>query len=144
VTRGPAGAVSTDDTTTPFSIENHAELDRVTAGRQSLAARAESVRASLPAADRAAFHQLVLHPVKATANLYALRQAQFLNRRYWTQGRAATNDLAAAPADRLTTRRDVTRTSDLPAPRTPESGRFRGTTSENPVRRHWRTPRGVG
>lgn len=95
MTRGPAGAVSTDDTTTPFSIENHAELDRVTAGRQSLAARAESVRASLSAADQAAFHQLVLHPVKATANLYALRQAQFLNRRYWTQGRAATDDLAA-------------------------------------------------
>ncbi|MEQ0558021.1 glycosyl hydrolase 115 family protein [Amycolatopsis sp. NEAU-NG30] len=101
MTRSASGAVSTDDTTTPFSIENYAELDRVTAEWQALAARAESVRASLPQADQAAFHQLVFYPVKATANLYALRQAQFLNRRYWTQGRAATNDLAATAEARL-------------------------------------------
>jgi hypothetical protein len=100
-TRSSSGSVSTDDTTTPFSIENYAELDRVTADWQALAAQAESVRASLPQADQAAFYQLVLYPVKATANLYALRQAQFLNRRYWTQGRAATNDFAATAEARL-------------------------------------------
>ncbi|MFD8496721.1 glycosyl hydrolase 115 family protein [Amycolatopsis sp. NPDC059657] len=101
MSRGSSGSVSTDDTTTPFSIENYAELDRVTAEWQALAERADSVKASLPPADQAAFYQLVLYPVKATANLYALRQAQFLNRRYWTQGRAATNDLAATAEARL-------------------------------------------
>ncbi|MCO1576950.1 glycosyl hydrolase 115 family protein [Crossiella sp. SN42] len=101
MTRTATGAVSTDDTTTPFSIENYAELERVTAEWQSLAARAESVRATLPRADQDAYYQLVFYPIKATANLYALRQAQFLNRRYWTQGRAAANDLADLAAARL-------------------------------------------
>lgn len=101
MTRNAAGAVITDDTTTPFSIENYGELDRVTADWQKLSATAERVRANLPQADQAAYYQLVFYPIKATANLYALRQAQFLNRRYWTQGRAATNDLAAAAEARL-------------------------------------------
>jgi hypothetical protein len=101
MTRNTNGSVATDDTTTPFSIENYAELDRVTAEWQALATRAEAIQATLPQADRDAYYQLVLYPVKATANLYALRQAQFLNRRYWTQGRAATNDLAATAEARL-------------------------------------------
>ena len=101
MTRNANGSISTDDTTTPFSIENYAELDRVTAEWQALASRAEQVRGTLPTADHDAYYQLVLYPVKATANLYALRKAQFLNRRYWTQGRAASNDHAATAEARL-------------------------------------------
>ncbi len=101
MTRGSTGTVTTDDTTTPFSIENYDELDRVTTDWQALATRADAVRATLPPADQDAYYQLVLYPVKATANLYALRRAQFLNRRYWNQGRAATNDLATTAEARL-------------------------------------------
>ncbi|WP_230568239.1 glycosyl hydrolase 115 family protein [Saccharothrix luteola] len=100
-TRNAAGAITTDDAMTPYSIENYGELDRVTAEWEALAARAQAVGRTLPAADQDAYHQLVLYPAKATANLYALRRAQFLNRWYASQGRAATNDLAATAEARL-------------------------------------------
>ncbi|WP_158847737.1 glycosyl hydrolase 115 family protein [Saccharothrix deserti] len=100
-TRDAAGAITTDDAMTPYSIENYGELDRVTAEWEALAARAQAVGQRLPAADQDAYHQLVLYAAKATANMYALRKAQFLNRWYASQGRAATNDLAAAAEARL-------------------------------------------
>ncbi|PSL51832.1 glycosyl hydrolase family 115 (putative glucuronidase) [Saccharothrix carnea] len=100
-TRGATGAITTDDAMTPYSIENYGELDRVTAEWEELAAKAEAVGRTLPAADRDAYYQLVLYATKATANLYALRKAQFLNRWYASQGRAATNDLAATAEARL-------------------------------------------
>jgi hypothetical protein len=93
-TRNPDGSITTDDTMTPFSIENYDELARITDAWQALARRAERVGAGLPAAYRDAYYELVLYQVKATANLYALRQAQFLNRQYAAQGRAATNAYA--------------------------------------------------
>lgn len=99
LTRSADGSVLTDDTMTPFSIENYDELARATVAWQHLAELAERVRARLPAHDQDAYYELVLYEVKATANLYALRQAQFLNREYAAQGRAATNayaDLAEA------------------------------------------------
>lgn len=98
-TRGSTGGITTDDTMTPFSIENYGELDRVTAEWQNLATRAEALRRMVPAADQDAYFQLVHYQVKATANLYQLRRAQFLNRLYAAQGRAAANaqaDLAQA------------------------------------------------
>ena len=49
----------------------------------------------LPAAAQDAYYELVQYEVEATANLYALRQAEFTNILYAAQGRAATNDLAA-------------------------------------------------
>lgn len=101
MTHNANGSVTTDDATTPFSIENYAELDRVTAEWQALATRADAIRATLPQADQDAYYELVLYPVKATANLYALRQAEFLNQLYRAQGRAATNDLAAVAEARL-------------------------------------------
>ncbi len=101
-TRNPDGSITTDDTMTPFSIENYDELARVTDAWQALAQRAERVGAGLPIADQDAYYELVLYEVEATANLYALRQSQFLNRQYAAQGRAATNtyaDLAQARLD---------------------------------------------
>jgi hypothetical protein len=94
-------AVVYDDQATPFSLSNFAELDRVTAQWQQLAARAERVGRSLPAAAQDAYFQLVLYQVKATANLYALRKAEFTNIAYAAQGRAATNDLADIAAARF-------------------------------------------
>ncbi|GLW10999.1 hypothetical protein Misp01_61270 [Microtetraspora sp. NBRC 13810] len=87
-------AVVYDDTDTPFSLTAYQEMDRVTAEWQALAARAQKIGERLPDAWDDAYYQLVYYQVKATANLYALRRAQFTNILYARQGRAATNDLA--------------------------------------------------
>jgi len=87
-------AVVYDDQATPFSLTDYRELDTVTAQWQQLAARAEQLGARLPAAAQDAYYELVLYEVKATANLYALRRAEFTNILYAGQGRALTNDLA--------------------------------------------------
>jgi Glycosyl hydrolase family 115/Gylcosyl hydrolase family 115 C-terminal domain len=89
-----SGAVVYDDQGTPFSLTAYREMDRVTAQWQALAARVERLRAVLPADQQAAFYQLVYYPAKATANLYALRDAEFTNLLYARQGRALTDDLA--------------------------------------------------
>ena len=83
-----------DDQATPFSLTDYQEMDRVTAEWQALAAKADQIRDALPAGLDDAYYQLVYYQVKATANLYALRNAQFTNLLYARQGRAATNDLA--------------------------------------------------
>ncbi len=87
--------IAYDDQMTPFSLTDYRELDRATEQWQPLAARAEQVRRRLPAADQDAYYQLVGYAVKATANLYLLRRAEFTNILYAQQGRALTNDLAA-------------------------------------------------
>jgi hypothetical protein len=95
LTKKSNGAITTDNANTPFSIENYSELDRVTADWWELAERAADLASQVPASNQDAYYQLVSYPVTATANLYALRRAQFLSIRYRAQGRAATNDLAA-------------------------------------------------
>ncbi|MEU4222105.1 glycosyl hydrolase 115 family protein [Actinoplanes sp. NPDC026623] len=86
--------ISYDDQASPFSLTDYGEMDRVTAEWQRLGARADRIRAAVPAAWQDAYFQLVYYQVKATANLYALRRAEFTNILYAAQGRAATNDLA--------------------------------------------------
>jgi hypothetical protein len=93
--------VTVDDRASPFSLTDYQELDRATAEWQRLAARAEHVRARLPAGDQDAYYQLVYYQVKATANLYALRRAEFTNLLYAAQGRAATNRLSDVADARL-------------------------------------------
>lgn len=78
-----------------FSLIHHREAERVLAEWRDLAARAEKLDAALPAGAKAAFLQLVLHPVQAAANLNEMLVAAGLNRLYATQGRASTNLLAA-------------------------------------------------
>ncbi|AGL17375.1 glycosyl hydrolase 115 family protein [Actinoplanes sp. N902-109] len=95
ITTAADGSISYDDQATPFSLTAYRELDRVTAEWQQLAARAARIKARVSARAQDAFFQLVWYQVKATANLYALRRAEFTNIRYAGQGRAATNALAA-------------------------------------------------
>ncbi|MPY62172.1 glycosyl hydrolase 115 family protein, partial [Streptomyces spongiae] len=87
-------AVVYDDQETPFSF-GHRELERVTDEWRKLAKAAERVGRRLPARVRDAWFELVGYQVQATANLYALREAEFTNLLYAAQGRAATNDRAA-------------------------------------------------
>jgi hypothetical protein len=96
-----SSAVVYDDQGNPFSLTDYQEMGRVTAQWQRLAATAERIAGSLPSAYRDAYYQLVLYEVKATANLYALREAEFTNILYARQGRAATNDLAATTEARF-------------------------------------------
>lgn len=76
-------------------------MDRITAAWQDLAAEADRIGRMLPANAQDPYYELVYYEVKATANLYALRQAEFTNILYAKQGRAATNDLAATAQARF-------------------------------------------
>jgi len=95
ITSGPGTTITYNDQMTPYYLENYREMDRVTAAWQRLAARSERVERVLPESYQDAYFQLVGYATKATANLYALRRAEFTNILYARQGRAATNDLAA-------------------------------------------------
>ena len=87
-------AVVYDDQGNPFSLVNYREMDRVTAQWTALAARAERIGRTLPAAWRDAYYQLVLYQVKATANLYELRRAEFTNLLYAGAGARGDERLA--------------------------------------------------
>ena len=89
-----SSAVVYDDQASPFSLAHYGELNRATADWRRLAARAEAIGRQLPASKQDAYYELVLYEVKATANLYALRDAEFTNIKYAKQGRALTNQLA--------------------------------------------------
>ena len=101
ITVDAAGVITYDDQATPFSLVNYRELDRVTDEWQDLAARASRISARLPAAYRDAYYELVGYEVTASANLYALRRAEFTNLLYAAQGRASANGLAAVTEARF-------------------------------------------
>ncbi|UOX91820.1 glycosyl hydrolase 115 family protein [Amycolatopsis sp. FBCC-B4732] len=101
ITLAADGTITYDDQATPFSLVNYGELDRVTAEWQDLGARAARLSPRVPAAYRDAFYELVLYEVQASANLYALRRAEFTNLLYATQGRASANGLAAVTEARF-------------------------------------------
>ena len=101
ITVDPSKNISTDSSAvvyhegvTPFSLTDYRELDRVTQEWQDLATRAAAVAASLPAGLADAWYEIVGYELQATANLYALRRAEFTNILYAGQGRAAANGLA--------------------------------------------------
>ncbi|GAA5071954.1 glycosyl hydrolase 115 family protein [Thermocatellispora tengchongensis] len=115
-------AVVYNDEASPFYLNSYREMDRVTAEWQALAAKAEKIRKSLPKAYDDAYYQLVYYQVKATANLYALRHAQFTNILYAEQGRAATNDMA----DRAQARFDEDQAMSAYYNETLAGGKWRG------------------
>jgi hypothetical protein len=96
-----SSAVVYDDQASPFSLTNYQELDRATTDWQRLAARAEALGRRLPANKQDGYYELMLYEVKATANLYALRNAEFTNIMYAGQARALTNQLACTAEARF-------------------------------------------
>ncbi|MFG3151534.1 glycosyl hydrolase 115 family protein [Streptomyces sp. NPDC048219] len=94
------GKVVNDDRQTPYHFA-HRELERVTQEWRSLAARGNRVARRLPRDTQDAWFELVGYEVEATANLYALRYAEFTNLLYARQGRAATNDRARQAEEHL-------------------------------------------
>ena len=74
-----------------FSLNNYGEFENIVDKYHKLRDEAENINKLLPAEYKDAYFQLVLHPVKATANLYDLYYAMAKNKMYADQGRAATN-----------------------------------------------------
>ncbi|WP_324721721.1 glycosyl hydrolase 115 family protein [Salinimicrobium sp. HB62] len=77
-----------------YSLTNFNEAERIVEDYNNLVDRAEKVYAALEEEYKDAFYQLVLFPVKASANLNELYVAAAKNRLYSQQGRAATNRYA--------------------------------------------------
>ncbi len=77
-----------------YSLVHYHEAGTIVDDYNKLAGEAERIADSLPAEYRDAYYQLVLHPVRACANLNELYVTVGRNQLYAGQGRAATNDLA--------------------------------------------------
>jgi hypothetical protein len=78
-----------------YSLVNYREAATVVAEYNRLVEDAEKISQALAPEFRDAFYQLVLFPVKASANLHELYFTAGLNRLYAAQGRSETNELAA-------------------------------------------------
>ena len=73
-----------------FSLEHYREAERMCEAWSELVARADAVDAALRPDQRDAFYQLVLHPVRACANLMLMYAAAARNARFAEQARAST------------------------------------------------------
>ncbi len=77
-----------------YSLTNYREFETIASNYNALEKQAEELGKKLPAEYQDAYFELVLHPVKACANLNQLYYTVAKNRLYAKQNRAATNDLA--------------------------------------------------
>ena len=77
-----------------FSVANYREAERVSAAWNEILVKAEKINEGLPQERRDAFYELVLHPVRACANLAEIYIAAGRNHLFAEQGRASTNDEA--------------------------------------------------
>ncbi len=94
--RTDSSAVVYDDQASPFSLVHYEELSRVTADWEALDARARRAASWFPRSAQDGLFELIGYALVATANLYRMREAEFLNIFYAGQGRASANPLAAA------------------------------------------------
>jgi hypothetical protein len=78
-----------------FSLLHYREAERVETAWRELEEKADNLNSKLPMQSRDAFYELVLHPVKACANLNHLYIAAARNALFAKQGRASTNAEAA-------------------------------------------------
>jgi hypothetical protein len=77
-----------------YSLINYREFETVTADYKKLEERAKSIYNKMPAGQKDAYYQLILHPVEASANLYQMYEQVARNKLYVKQGRFAGNALA--------------------------------------------------
>jgi hypothetical protein len=74
-----------------YSVLHYREAERVSAAWNELVVRAEAVAKQLPPEAQSAYYELVLHPVKACANLAEMNIAAGRNHVFAQQGRVSTN-----------------------------------------------------
>ncbi len=77
-----------------YSLVNYGEANKIVNEYNSLAAQATDIYKKLPEQYKAAYYQLILHPVLACANLNELYVTAGKNNLYEKQGRAVTNETA--------------------------------------------------
>jgi Glycosyl hydrolase family 115/Gylcosyl hydrolase family 115 C-terminal domain len=77
-----------------YSLVDYQEFDNIVNDYDDLADRAQMISTKLPQDERAAFYELVLFPVKASAQLNEMYLAAAKNDLYAQQGRASANDYA--------------------------------------------------
>lgn len=77
-----------------YSLESYNEADRVVTEYNTLLAKAERINNSLPAEYKDAYYQLVLHPVKASANLNEMYVSAAKNRHFATMKAGEANQFA--------------------------------------------------
>lgn len=77
-----------------FSLTNYDEADRIVADWNVLVGEAEKIYKKLPMDERAAFFELVVYPVVASANLNSLYVAVAKNHLSASQGRTNADDFA--------------------------------------------------
>ncbi|MHA6249050.1 glycosyl hydrolase 115 family protein [Pontibacter sp. CAU 1760] len=77
-----------------YSLTNYREAERVVEEYNQLVEKAEQIYQKLPAEYKDAYYQLVLFPVKVSANLNELHITTGKNYLYAKQHRAAANDMA--------------------------------------------------
>ena len=78
-----------------FSLVNYREAERVSGLWEDIMTRAQKLYEEIPADQKDAYHELVLHPVLACGNLTELYIAAGRNALYAKQGRASANAEAA-------------------------------------------------
>jgi hypothetical protein len=78
-----------------YSLAHYGEFEKVVADYDALAEDARRLSEKLPPEDRAAFYELVLFPIKASALLNEMYLAAARNALYAKQRRASTSDMAA-------------------------------------------------
>ena len=77
-----------------YSLVNYREFEQVVEDYNALLRKAEEIAAVLPESYQSAYFQLVLFPIKASANLNEMYFATAKNRLYAAQQRSLTNELA--------------------------------------------------
>jgi hypothetical protein len=97
---GAAGARTYYDDN-PFSLTHYREMEQVVDAWAVLAEKVEAIKVQLPADKKDAFFELVEYEVRASANLYALRMAEFKNILYAAQGRISAPAWAAVAEARF-------------------------------------------
>ena len=77
-----------------YSLSNYREAETIVHDYEKLLKQAEKINDLLANNYRDAYYELVLHPIKACANLNRMYFTQARNKQYAKQGRALTNSLA--------------------------------------------------
>ncbi|KAH7092464.1 hypothetical protein FB567DRAFT_435039 [Paraphoma chrysanthemicola] len=93
---------------TTYSLIDYTEADRVLAEWQTLQSAAQSIYNSLPDKTKAAFFEMVLHPVTAGFTFYDIMISVARNNLYAKQGRTSTNAVAQHALNQFAKDQDLT------------------------------------